>query len=137
MKRSLILFFLIVFASSLSYGNDEDIQGKWWKHPNIAKELELTDDQVNRIEAIFTSYRPQIIELNDQLRKKEVERRTVIKNPNSNPKEAERLTDEIANIRGTMVGIKGRMSLQIMYVLTPRQRAKLEEIKSKYSKAHH
>lgn len=137
MKRSLILFFLIVFASSLSYGNDEDIQGKWWKHPNIAKELELTDDQVNRIEAIFTSYRPQIIELNDQLRKKEVERRTVIKNPNSNPKEAERLTDEIANIRGTMVGIKGRMSLQIMYVLTPQQRAKLEEIKSKYSKAHH
>lgn len=127
----------MVFASSLSYGNDEDIQGKWWKHPNIAKELELTDDQANRIEAIFTSYRPQIIELNDQLRKKEVERRTVIKNPNSNPKEAERLTDEIANIRGTMVGIKGRMSLQIMYVLTPRQRAKLEEIKSKYSKAHH
>lgn len=137
MKRSLILFFLTVFASSFSYGNDEDIQGKWWKHPNIAKELELTNDQVNQIEAIFTSYRPQIIKLNDQLGKKEVERRTVIKNPNSNPKEAERLTDEIANIRGTMVGIKGRMSLQIMYVLTPQQRAKLEEIKSKYGKVHH
>lgn len=137
MKRSLILFFLIVFVPSFIYGNDDDIQGKWWKHPNIVKELELTNDQVNRIEAVFSSYRPQMIELNDQLRKKETERRAVIKNPNPNPKEAEKLTDEIANIRGTMVGIRGRMSLQIMYVLTPQQRAKLEEMRSKYGKTHH
>jgi len=46
------------------------------------------------------------------------------------------LTDEIANIRGAMEGIRGRMSLQIMYVLTPQQRSKLEEIKSRYGKAH-
>lgn len=137
MKRSLILFFFVALVSSFTYGNDDDIQGKWWKHPNIVKELELTNDQVNRIEAVFSSYRPQMIELNDQLRKKEAERRAVIKNPNPNSKEAERLTDEIANIRGTMVGIRGRMSLQIMYVLTPQQRAKLEEIRSKYGKTHH
>jgi Spy/CpxP family protein refolding chaperone len=137
LKRSIILFFLLVFVSSFSYGYDNDIQGKWWKHPNIAKELELTNDQVNRIEAIFSSYRPQIIELNDQLKKKEAARKTVLKNPNSNPKEAERLTDEIANIRGTMEGIRGRMSLQIMYVLTPQQRTKLEEIKARYGKTHH
>lgn len=137
MKRSLILFFFVALVSSFTYGNDDDIQGKWWKHPNIAKELELTNDQVNQIEAVFSSYRPQMIELNDQLRKKEAERRAVIKNPNPNSKEAERLTDEIANIRGTMVGIRGRMSLQIMYVLTPQQRAKLEEIRSKYGKTHH
>jgi Spy/CpxP family protein refolding chaperone len=136
LKRPLILFFLIVFASSFSYGNDDNVPGKWWKHPKIAKELELTNDQVNRIEAIFSSYKPQMIELSDQLKKKEAERRAIIRNPNSNPQDAERLTDEIANIRGAMEGIRGRMSLQIMYVLTPQQRSKLEEIKSRYGKAH-
>ena len=137
MKRSLILFFLIVFVSSFSYGNDDDIQGKWWKHPKIAKELELTNDQVNRIESIFSSYRPQMIELDSKLKEKEGQLRDTRRNPNSTREEISRLNDEVEGIRGNMRRVRVNMFLQIRDVLTPQQRAKLEEIKSKYGKTHH
>lgn len=134
MKRLLILFFLIVFVSSLSYGSDDDIQGKWWKHPKIAKELGLTNDQVNRIEAIFSSYRPQMIELDSKLKAKEEELKNTRRNPNSTREEISRLNDEVEDIRGNMKRVKVDMFLQIRDVLTPQQRAKLEEIKSRYGK---
>ncbi len=134
MKRLLILFFLIVFVSSLSYGSDDDIQGKWWKHPKIAKELGLTNDQVNRIEAIFSSYRPQMIELDSKLKAKEEELKNTRRNPNSTREEISRLNDEVEEIRGNMRRVKVDMFLQIRDILTPQQRAKLEEIKSRYGK---
>jgi Spy/CpxP family protein refolding chaperone len=134
LKRLLILFFLIVFVSSLSYGSDDDIQGKWWKHPKIAKELGLTNDQVNRIEAIFSSYRPQMIELDSKLKAKEEELKNTRRNPNSTREEISRLNDEVEDIRGNMRRVKVDMFLQIRDVLTPQQRAKLEEIKSRYGK---
>jgi len=137
LKRSLILFFLIVLVSSFSYGNNDDIQGKWWKHPKIAKELGLTNDQVNRIEAIFSSYRPQMIELDSKLKEKEVELRNTRRNPNSTREEISRLSDEVEGIRGNMRKIRVDMLLQIRDVLTPEQRAKLEEIKSRYGKTRH
>ena len=136
MKRSLILFFLIVFVSSFSYG-DDDIPGKWWKHPKIAKELELTNDQVNRIEAIFSSYRPQMIDLDSKLKEKEKELRDTRKNPNSTREEISKLSDEVGGIRENMRKVRVDMFLQIRDVLTPQQRAKLEEIKSKYGKTYH
>ncbi|MGE5444682.1 MAG: Spy/CpxP family protein refolding chaperone [Ignavibacteriales bacterium] len=137
MKRSLILFFLMVFVSSFSYGNDDDVQGKWWKHPNIAKELELTNDQQNRIEAIFSSYRPQMIELDSKLKEKEGKLRDTRRNPNSTREEISRLNDEVEGIRGNMRKVRVDMFLQIRDVLTPQQRTKLEEIKSKYGKTRH
>lgn len=137
MKRSLILFFLMVFVSSFSYGNDDDVQGKWWKHPNIAKELELTNDQQNRIEAIFSSYRPQMIELDSKLKEKEGKLRDTRRNPNSTREEISKLNDEVEGIRGNMRRVRVDMFLQIRDVLTPQQRTKLEEIKSKYGKTRH
>jgi periplasmic protein CpxP/Spy len=137
LKRSLVLFFLIVFVSSFSYGSDEDIQGKWWKHPKIAKELELTNDQVNRIEAIFSSYKPQMIDLDSKLKEKEKELRDTRKNPNSTREQISKLSDEVGGVRENMRKVKVDMFLQIRDVLTPQQRAKLEEIKSKYGKSFH
>jgi periplasmic protein CpxP/Spy len=137
LKRSLVLFFLIVFVSSFSYGSDGDIQGKWWKHPKIAKELELTNDQVNRIEAIFSSYRPQMIDLDSKLKEKEKELRDTRKNPNSTREEISKLSDEVEGVRENMRKVRVDMFLQIRDVLTPQQRAKLEEIKSKYGKSFH
>jgi Spy/CpxP family protein refolding chaperone len=127
----------MVFVSSFSYGNDDDVQGKWWKHPNIAKELELTNDQQNRIEAIFSSYRPQMIELDSKLKEKEGKLRDTRRNPNSTREEISRLNDEVEGIRGNMRKVRVDMFLQIRDVLTPQQRTKLEEIKSKYGKTRH
>ena len=137
MKRSLILFFLIVSVSSFSYGYDDDIQGKWWKHPKIVKELELTNDQVNRIEAVFSSYRPQMIDLDSKLKEKEGKLRDTHRNPNSTREEISRLNDEVEGIRENMRRVRLDMFLQIRDLLTPQQRTKLEEIRSKYGKTHH
>ncbi len=134
MKRSLILFFLMVLVSSISYGYDEDTPGKWWKHPKIARELGLSNDQVNQIEGIFSSYKARMMELNSNLKQKEAQLRNAITNPNSSREEILRMTAEVEGIKGNMRNTKIDMFLQVRDVLTPEQRSRLEDIRTRYGR---
>ena len=38
-------------------------EGKWWKRPRIASELQLSADQVDQLEKIFARVKPKLIDL--------------------------------------------------------------------------
>jgi Spy/CpxP family protein refolding chaperone len=120
-----------------AYGSDEKMPGKWWKNKEIVKSLELNNDQVNRIEGIFSSQKGRIKELGSDLRKKERELNDTIRNPNSSNEKVLKLSNEVEEIRGSMRRVKVDMFLQIREVLTPEQRSKLQEIWSKRGKPFH
>ena len=46
-------------------------EGKWWKHPRVAAEINLTSDQVREIDAIFARARPGLIDGKVELEKRE------------------------------------------------------------------
>ena len=54
---------------------------KWWKDPQIAGELNLTKDQANSIERIFSSYKKRISKYRKQLRESELELKKELQNP--------------------------------------------------------
>lgn len=135
MKRSLILFFLMIFVLSIStyaYPGERGI--KWWKEPKIVTELGLTSDQVNTIENIFSSYRGRIIDLESKLKQKETEYKNKNKDPNSPRAEIESLYNEVEEIKSTLSRLKVDMFLEIRDLLTPEQRDKLHKIKARYKK---
>ncbi len=133
MKRSWILFFLIIFVLSICeyvYPGERGI--KWWKNPQIVSELNLNADQVNSIENIFSSNKGNILSLNSQLMEKERELRKLIRNPNATQQEVLNLTDQVENIKGELRRLEVKMFLEIREVLTPDQREKLHKIKERY-----
>ncbi|MCI0454965.1 MAG: Spy/CpxP family protein refolding chaperone [Candidatus Dadabacteria bacterium] len=133
------LFLLVTLLTPYFnvYGYDEGTPGKWWKDKKIIKTLELNNDQVNRIEGIFSSQKGKMKELVSDLRKKERELADTERNPNSSNDDVLRLSKEVEEIKGNMRRVKMDIHLQIRGILTPQQRGKLREIKAKRGKQFH
>lgn len=135
MKNTLILILMIIFICSIApnaYSGGG--QMKWWKNRDIVAELNLTSDQVNRIESIFSSYKERIIALNSELTQKEGELRRSIANPDATQQEVLALTDQVESIKGELRRLEVKMFLEIREVLSPQQRGKLHQIKERYKK---
>ncbi|MGH7909028.1 MAG: Spy/CpxP family protein refolding chaperone [Thermodesulfobacteriota bacterium] len=135
---SVSLFFLLAFVTFClnTHGYDDDSPGKWWKNQKIVKQLELSNDQMNRIEGIFSSNKGRIKELDSDLKKKEREFSDTVKNPNSGREEILKINNEVEEIKGKLRKAYIDMRLQIRDVLTPEQRTKLQEIKTKHGKPY-
>lgn len=102
---------------------------KWWKDPKVASELDLSKDQVKRIEQIFSSYKKRIARYRKQLNKSEVELKKELQNPNAKKEDVLKLIDGIENTKAAYTRSKVEMFLRVKDVLTPEQVGKLHKIK--------
>lgn len=100
--------------------------GRWWKNSRFVKELNLTDEQIGKIDKIFTDTQKKLIDLTASCRKAELELKGL------EGKEAESLKkiDEIYRLRAEIHKNIFLMTTQIKKELNPEQLKKLEEIKS-------
>jgi Spy/CpxP family protein refolding chaperone len=129
---SLILFYSLNAYSHGGYGN-----AKWWKDPEVVKELNLSKDQVNLIEQIFNGNKDQILDLNSQLKQKQSEFRSKIEDPNSSREEVLELNDQVVQVKTKLKRLRLDMLLKIREVLTPDQRQILHEIRfTEFKKKH-
>lgn len=103
--------------------------GRWWKQSRFVKELNLTDEQINKLDKIFLDTQKKIVDLHAACRKAELELRSL------EGKEAESLKkiDEIYRLRAEIQKNIFLMTNQIKKELTPEQLKKLEEIKREIS----
>src|SRR5262245_28097141 len=56
--------------------------GKWWKNAEIVKELQLSDDQLQRLEKTFQDSRLHLIDLHAALQKEEAQLEPLIQSDN-------------------------------------------------------
>lgn len=129
-----IVIFTCLFSLSAYGFFAGDGHYKWWKNPRIVDEMELSDQQVDRIERIFDSYKERIVVNQNKLREKESELSSKLRNPECSREEVLKITDDIQSIRASLTRIKIEMFLQVKNVLTPKQEEILHNINSRYRK---
>ena len=138
MKKIVVVSFLLLAIFSLNaYCIQDKIHGKWWKNPKIVQELELTGNQIERIEKIFLSKKPMFKKTYIKLKEKESLLKKSLNNPNSSRQEVLQLNDEVDHLRGTLKRMKLDMRLQIRDILTETQKIKLRQIKTKHKEHPH
>lgn len=103
-------------------------RGKWWKHPQIASELGLTEEQISTIESIFDKKKVKMSETKDKLLEKRRKLQEKISDPNAKRKNIDKQAEEVDKLILKLDKIKREMILEIREVLTPDQRTKLQEI---------
>lgn len=121
-----ILFALLVSAVSIS-AHAEHRDGKWWKVPQHKKNLQLTDDQVSRIDFIFASYEGRLNELHNSLKENQFLLRNRIRNPNSTSSQIRLANEKVEMIKTTYRKTSLEMYLRIREILTPKQRIVLQK----------
>jgi Spy/CpxP family protein refolding chaperone len=98
----------------------------WWRSEQYQKNLGLSADQVNRIEAIFQAVLPDLRKGRDELERNEAEMSRLIE---SSADEAlvTRQIDKVEAVRSHLNKTRQLLLLHHRQVLTPEQRVKLAQ----------
>ena len=157
-KKSLILIFSLLFIFTISasaqrmgsgmgmghrggmHKMDKGIEnviipkGKWWKNPEVVEKLNLTDDQINKIDSIYLNYMDKLIDLKAQLEKKVLNLKSIVENDNFDRNEVLKDFDEISAVKSKIQRELLLMKLDIRDQLTPEQRSTLKTLRKNFRK---
>jgi len=104
-------------------------EGKWWKRPRIASELQLSADQADQLEKIFARVKPKLIDLRADLQKKQFAYDQAMSAEKSDRKEVEALIEAREQARSALQKELALMELDMKQVLRPDQREKLARMR--------
>jgi Spy/CpxP family protein refolding chaperone len=106
-------------------------EGKWWKRPRIAKQLDLSADQVAQLEKIFARSKPKLIDLRADLEKKQFDYDQAMQTDEVSREELEKKIEAREQARTALQKELALMELDMKKILSPEQREKLVGMREK------
>jgi protein CpxP len=106
--------------------------GRWWDNPQMAQQLNITDQQKKQMDDIFLQHRLKLIDLHASLDKQETLLQPMIEA--DQPDEAKILSqiDAVAQARAELEKANARMLFDIRKTLTPDQWQKLKTMREEH-----
>ena len=104
--------------------------GTWWKNSETVAKLQLSDDQVKKIEAAFYNHRLKLVDLRADLEKQELQLRPLLDADQPDEQKVAAQIDQITMARGRLEKERALMMLGMRRVLTVDQWKKLQAMKA-------
>jgi Spy/CpxP family protein refolding chaperone len=106
--------------------------GRWWENPQMAQQLNITDQQKKQMDDIFLQHRLKLIDLHANLDKQETLLQPMIEA--DQPDEAKILSqiDAVAQARAELEKANARMLFDIRKTLTPEQWQKMKTMREEH-----
>ena len=124
MRRILIasaLAALLAASAGPAARAAEAPDGKWWKNPRLAAELNLTPEQSGEIEKIFVHTRSKLIDLRADLEKKQLDLQVAMEDKTADRGAVEKKIEAVENARASLQKTRALMLLDMKQVLRPDQ----------------
>src|ERR1017187_5316170 len=103
------------------FGQKPKTSGRWWSNPATAQKLNLTADQLRKMDDIFQQHRLKLIDLNASLQKEEAILEPLVAADAPDDAKVLPQLDRVAQARAELEKANGRMLWAIRRVLTPDQ----------------
>ena len=100
----------------------------------MAKRLELTDEQKTKIEALQTPHMKKMIAFRNQLGEKQAQKRTLMSAEKPDQKKLNALVDEISNIRADQEKERISHGIEVKSLLTDKQKLKFDMMQQRQGK---
>ena len=123
MKRVLIAIAVLAFAGMADAQRMPP--GKWWQRPEIIQELQLTNDQQDRLDEIFRGAANDLIDARGAIEKVQIAIRGELDRPQVRKAELMRLADQLNDARGKLFSRELEMLIDMRTVLNPQQWTKM------------
>jgi Spy/CpxP family protein refolding chaperone len=123
-KRALFAIAITVLAAAPAV-SAQALDGKWWKHPRVAAELNLTPEQSAEIEKIFVRSRARLIDLRADLEKKQLNLQEAMEDKTADRAGVEKKIEAVEVARAALQKTRALMLLDMKQVLKPEQWEKL------------
>ncbi len=95
--------------------------GKWWKNPGVAAELELTPEQSAEIEKVFVRSRSKLIDLKADLEKRQLDLQGAMEDKTADRAAVEKKIESVENARAALQKTRALMILDMKQILKPAQ----------------
>jgi len=119
--RSLACAVLLAAVVGPAAARPTDLpEGKWWKRPRVAAEINLTPGQVRDIEAIFARTRPRLIDGKGELEKVQGDLQDAIES-NADRRDIAAKVEAVENARAELQKTRILMVLDMKQALKPEQ----------------
>ncbi len=123
--RAAIRFFVLAAAVAgvaLPMLSEQDFpEGKWWKRPRLAAEINLSPEQSREIEKIFVNSRTRLIDLKADLEKKQLALQSSMEDRGADRRTVEKEIETLENARAELQKARALMVLDMKQVLKPDQ----------------
>lgn len=96
--------------------------GMWWNDPEIKKELHLTDEQVDKINEVFDSYKDEIYKSKENVKDEEKNLKNTIMDPNSMSEDIRIEAHKVIGMKSDLKKLMLEMNLGIRETLNLEQR---------------
>ena len=130
MRRALLAAALLILVAASA--GAQLPPGKWWRRPEIAQQLGLTEEQQSRLDGIFRSSANDLIDLRGDVEKASIALRSELDQPQLNRANIQRVAAHLSDARGRLFERELMMLIDMRGVLTDpqwnRMRAQLERI---------
>ena len=129
----LAMFFLLVLADPIRGQSPPPFA--WWRDTQFQKELGLTGDQSNRIEAVFQAVLPQLRQEKGDLDSLEAELSRLIETEADEPSILHQI-DRVEVARGNLNKSRTMMLVHMRQALSPEQRVKFKVLRDQWIREH-
>ena len=104
--------------------------GKWWQNSDIAKKLQLTDDQIGQLDQTFYDHKVKLIDFGAETEKQDLKLQTLLDADVPNEGQVEAQVDQVLAARGKLEREYTLMNLDLRKVLALDQWRQLKSIRA-------
>lgn len=123
MKNTIIALFSVIFVLALlSDANAQKRRDMRQNYPRMQEQLNLTDQQENKLEDLRTSHQEKMIDLRAELDKARIENKRLRRSENINRNELLNQTKKMGEIKNKMAEARTNHYMDVYESLTDEQR---------------
>ena len=133
----LILFICLFAIASKNFAQPLFPRGKWWKHPEVLEKVNLTEEQIQKIEKISDESMKKIIDLEARFKITRLDLESLLDQIDEEKldlKAIEKQIDKVNGIKGELEKERILMLARIRNVLPKETIKKLQQIRWKFRK---
>ena len=101
---------------------------RWWRKPDVQRELNLTNSQVERLETVFERGRPERVALRRKIAEMDRLLRRILLRGNAADDTVKRLSEQVEALRAQHNVRRTLMRFAMYRRLTPAQRSVLKQL---------
>ena len=110
--------------------------GKWWYRTGVKDTLQLTPDQIDRINTIWLEHKKRIIDIKSDIGKAYLDLENMMSQPTVDKNEAYKLADKLAQLHSQETEKRIKMAIDIRQELSTEQFEKLKGLRMESSRSH-
>ena len=100
-------------------------RGKWWRRPDLARQLALTEEQQTKLDSIFRSAANELIDLRGETEKLSIAMRSELDQPQLNRDNLRKLAARLSDVQGKLFERELMMLVDMHSVLSSEQWSRL------------